>query len=470
MKLTFWGAAKQVTGSMFLLELEDEFRILIECGMDMERKAPLPDFIGLFPFEPSMIHLVLLTHAHVDHSGLIPNLLREGFEGQVICTPATKDLTELLLNDSASINQKRLKKFQKKLKSQPGLKLPDSLKELYLHKQVQEALHLFRTVQYKQKIRIHPQVSVTFIQAGHLLGAAHILMQIQEDGKEKTICFSGDLGRKNYPLLQDPEPIPEVDYLICESTYGNRYHLAQNTAEEAVSQIIQETCVEVPGKLIVPAFSVGRTQAMLYTLHKLQVAGQLPPIKIFTDSPLALKSSQVYQKYLSLLNAEAREFAKTNGQLFDFENLIYLEDIKDSKMAAHYNKPCIIVSSSGMVQGGRIEYHVKENLNNKLATILMIGFSAEGTMGYDLIHSNKTIMVKNKEIPIQARVERIDNFSGHGDLNDLMDFVQYQSPQKVKKIFLVHGELDSMTDFCRILHENGYTQTEIPERGIAYDL
>ena len=470
MKLTFWGAARQVTGSMFLLELDDEFRILIDCGMDMERKAPLPDFIGLFPFEPSMIHAVLLTHAHVDHSGLIPNLLREGFEGKIICTPATMDLTELLLNDSASINQKRLKKFHKKRKNQPTLKLPDDLKELYVHKQVNEALGLFKTVHYNQKVKIHPDVSITFIPAGHLLGAAHILLNISENGKETSLCFSGDLGRKDYPLLRDPDPVPEVDYLICESTYGNRQHQSTNLPEEAVLDIIQKACVDVPGKLIVPAFSVGRTQAMLFTLHKLQAAGKLPPIRIFTDSPLALKSSRVYQSHMSLLNDEAQKFAATQGQLFDFENLVYLEDIKDSKMAAHYKKPCIIVSSSGMVQGGRIEYHIKENLNNELATILMIGYSAEGTMGHDLVSGNKTIQVKNREVPIKADVIRIDNFSGHGDLDDLVDFVKYQKPEKLQKLFLVHGEKQSMFDFKETLEGDGYQQVEIPERGIPYEL
>ncbi|MEO1654628.1 MAG: MBL fold metallo-hydrolase, partial [Bacteroidota bacterium] len=429
-----------------------------------------PDQVGLFPFEASQINAVLLTHAHIDHSGFIPNLLREGFEGKIICTPPTYELTDLLLSDSASLNQKRLKKFQKKRKSNPLLKLPDDLKELYLQRQVDEALGHFNLVNFGQKSRLSEQISTTFLKAGHLLGAAHILLHVQENGTEKTICFSGDIGRANYPLLEDPEPVPEVDYLVCETTYGNREHRDKDRPEEAIRRIIQEACVDQPGKLIVPAFSVGRTQAMLYALHKLQAADRLPEIKIFTDSPLALRSSKVYQKFLSHLNAESQAFARTYGQLFDFENLVYLEEVKDSKMAAHYNDPCIIVSSSGMIQGGRIEYHIKENLNNDMATILMIGYSAEGTMGHDLLTGQTTIKVKNKEVPIKAKIERIDNFSGHGDLQDLLNFVRYQSSKSLKQLFLVHGEEQSMRDFKETLAKDGYEQVEIPEKGQTYTL
>lgn len=470
MKLTFWGAARQVTGSMFLLETEDEFKVLIDCGMDMERKPTPPDQIGLFPFEASQVNAVLLTHAHIDHSGFIPNLLREGFEGKIICTSPTYELADLLLSDSAALNQKRLKKFNKKRKSNPLLKLPEELKELYLQRQVDEALGHFSLVNFGHRSRLNERVSVTFLKAGHLLGAAHILVHVQENGEEKTICFSGDIGRANYPLLEDPDIIPEVDYLVCETTYGNREHRDKDLPEEAIQRIIQEACVDQPGKLIVPAFSVGRTQAMLYTLQKLQVDNRLPEIKIFTDSPLALRSSKVYQKFLGYLNAESQAFSRQYGQLFDFENLVYLEEVKDSKMAAHYNDPCIIVSSSGMIQGGRIEYHIKENLNNAMATILMIGYSAEGTMGHDLMTGQMTIKVKNREVPIKAKVERIDNFSGHGDLLDLLRFVRYQPADRLKQLFLVHGEEQSMKDFKETLAKEGYAQVEIPEKGQAYEL
>lgn len=471
MKLTFWGAAKQVTGSMFLLQLEDEYNILVDCGLDMDRSNISPeDQIGLFPFEPSQIHAVILTHAHIDHSGYIPNLLREGFEGKVVSTLPTYELSQLLLKDAASLNQKKINKFNKKRKSNPGLKLPENMKDLYLHKQVNESLQHFHTIPFNQRLKLKKGAYVTMIPAGHLLGAAHVLLQIEENGEQKSICFSGDIGRYNYPLLRDPEPIPEVDYLVCESTYGNRHHQSTEAPEEIVLDIIQKACVDKHGKLIVPAFSVGRTQAMLYTLNRLRALGKLPTIKVFSDSPLALQSTQVYQKYSNYLNEEAHAFGEEHGPLFDFENLVYVESNKESKAIAKSDQPSIIISSSGMIQGGRIEYHVKENLSNPKATILMIGYAAEGTLGHDLIHHSDSLILKNKNIPVRADIRRIDTFSGHGDLEDLIKFFKWQPPQKLKKAFLVHGEEKSMEDFKETLAKENYHQVVIPKRGDSFEL
>ncbi len=471
MKLTFWGAARQVTGSMFLLELEDDLNILIDCGMDMDRKSkPKPDHPGIFPFEPSMIHAVILTHAHIDHSGFIPNLIREGFEGRVICTDATYELARILMSDIASLNQRRLQKFNKKRKKNPSLPPPEGYEEMYLQKQVNEALGLFATTVFRKKRRLTDEVSVTLLPAGHLLGAAHVVLHVKEKGEEKTICFSGDIGRYNYPLLVDPEPIPEVDYLVCETTYGNRRHQSRDDSDELILDVIKSTCVDQPGKLIVPAFSVGRTQAMLYTLNRLSVQEKLPSVPVYTDSPLALQSTQIYQKFIKHLNAEAQEFYAKHGPLFDFENLIYLERTQDSKRVAQSGEPAIIISSSGMIHGGRIEYHVKENLTNSQATILMIGYAAEGTLGYDLIHGDKMLTIDKKQVPVRSRVERTDTFSGHGDLDDLIHFVKWQKPENLKKVFLVHGEEQSMHDFKETILAEGYSQVEIPSKGDSYEL
>ncbi len=472
MKLTFWGASQQVTGSMFLLEKDDDFRILIDCGLNMEnRRSNTPEEErGLFPFEASMINAVVLTHAHVDHSGFIPNLLREGFEGKIYATSATYELAEILLNDSASLNQKKIKRIQKKKQLFAKLRNTREYNELYVHTQVNQALDHFVTLPFDKKQKIGDNIWLTLVPAGHLLGAAHVIFEVRENGESKTFCFSGDVGRTNYPLLVDPAPVPEVDYLICESTYGNRRHESKASPEDPVYEIIKSTCVDIPGRLIVPAFSVGRTQAMLFTLNKLRLQGRLPSIKIFTDSPLAMKSTEIHQKYHSWLNEEAREFQKTHKQLFDFENLIFVDNIKESKAIANYHEPCMIISSSGMIQGGRVEYHVKENLANPYATIFLIGYASEGTIGHDLRTGEKTIKIEKREIPIKARIESIDNFSGHGDLDDLLRFVHYQSPQKLKKLFLVHGELSAMQDFKNTLFEDGYHQVEIPKRGDSFTL
>jgi metallo-beta-lactamase family protein len=469
MKLTFWGAARQVTGSMFLVETADDYRVLIDCGSDMEKRDLDPkQYFGLFPFEASMVNAVILTHAHIDHSGYLPNLIREGFEGQIYCTAATYQLTKILLEDAASLNMHKIKKAQQEKKKNQANN--PQIKELYLPKQVDEVLENFTHTAFNQRTKLAKGVHFTLIPAGHLLGAAHVVLEVEESGQSKKIGFSGDLGRFNYPLLADPQKMPAVDYLICESTYGNRLHQSQESPEEAILEIVKATCVDIPGRLIVPAFSVGRTQAMLYTLNKLRVQGKLPPIRIFTDSPLAQRSSWIYQKYAAWLNEEAQQFTQAHGQLFDFENLSYLENLQESKAVANYNQPCIIVSSSGMIQGGRIEHHVKENLTNPYATILMIGYAAEGTLGYELMHGLKTVKTKKREINILANIRYTDVFSGHGDLDDLRQFIGYQDVKTLKNLFLVHGDAQVMDQFQSILQAAGYAQATVPKRGESFDL
>lgn len=482
MKLTFWGASRQVSGSMYLLELEDDIRLLIDCGTDMERKDYNPeDYLGIFPFEPSMLSAVIVTHAHIDHTGYLPNLIREGFEGKIICTEPTFALTRLLLEDAASLNQSKLKKINaegrkkrnrkdKKTSPEIEIKRAADVEGMYLQKQVNETLDFFRTIPLNQKIKLNQNIDMTFIAAGHILGAGHVILEVKEQGQIKKICFSGDIGRHNYPLLVDPAVVPEVDYLICESTYGNRQHKDDRSPEDAIFDVIHNTCVVEQGKLIIPAFSVGRTQAMLYTLHKLRIAGKLPPIKIYADSPLALKSTWVYQRYISWLNKESQEFAEKHTNLFDFENLIYVEDMRDSKKVAKTNESCIVISSSGMIQGGRVEHHVRMNLENPKATIFMIGFAAEGTLGYELMNGQKTIRGKKSDITVKAQVKGSDVFSGHADLNDLIKFAKYQSPQKLKKLFLVHGEYSTMLDLQKTLIKEGFENTIVPKRGDSFEL
>jgi metallo-beta-lactamase family protein len=474
MKLSFYGAARQVTGSMYLLELADDYRILIDCGTDMEREK-LPDEVpspALFPFEASSLNLVLLTHAHIDHSGNIPNLYREGYEGQVLCTAATMDLTELLLIDSAHLNQSKLKRAEgtgkrKKERMARILKRGD----VYLEKEVTESIGNFVTLPFKQRFKFKDNGWITFIPAGHLLGAAHIILELIENGEKKSLCFSGDIGRKNYPLLQDPQPIPEVDYLLCETTYGNRQHTDTRTPEASLTDIIKRTCVDIPGRLIIPSFSVGRTQALLYTLNRLYTERGIKPIKVFSDSPLAYSSTKVYEKYTRLLNAEAQAYHKDTDNLFDFQNLQYIQSSKSSRLISNYAEPCIIISSSGMIQGGRVEEHVAANISNPYCTILMIGYAAEGTLGHKLLdNSIKALSIKGKERPVLAKIEKIDVFSGHGDCHDLMNFVKSQSPKKLKRIFLVHGEESGMEVFKDALAQEGYSQVEIPTKGESFEL
>ena len=472
MKLQFLGAAKQVTGSMYLLELEDGYKILIDCGTDMEREIDFETPIinkSFFPFDASLINLVVLTHAHIDHSGNIPMLFREGYEGQVLCTPPTADLTELLLFDSANLHLRRLKAAQgesnKKHKQMDRLLRKG---DLYLQKDVENSLENFVTLQFNKKFTIKPGLEITFFPAGHLLGAAHLYFSITEGDEIKTLGFSGDLGRNNYPLHIDPQILPPVDYLICESTYGNRIHEDKVSPMDAMEDIIRETCIDKPGRLVIPAFSVGRTQAVLYTLNRLIEERNFPAIRVFTDSPMGRSSTKIYAKYLSYLNPEARSFQKEYDELFDFDNLVYLQSEKESNAIQNYHQPCVIISSSGMITGGRVEKHIADNISNSYATILLIGYSAEGTLGRQLLAGSETIKVKDREYKVNAKIRKIDVFSGHADQLGLLSFIKNQQIDKLKKVFLTHGEEESMLEFSQEIQKLGFNEVILPAKNETY--
>ena len=460
MKLTIWGAAQQVTGSMHLLQT-DNYNILVDCGLDYERDTWIEQNEA-FPFSPADIDLVILTHAHIDHSGNLPTLIRFGFEGQILCTPPTADLTELLLLDSVNIF---LNKQRKKRRGKNGFS--DGPKPLYLQKHVMETVDRFVTVGFNKPFRINGQISLTFIPVGHLLGAAAVVLSVEEHGNRKTIAFSGDIGRKNYPVLRDPETLPEVDYLVCESTYGGRNHKYTQSVEELLTETVNEACVKSPGRLIIPAFSVGRTQALVYSLNRIFIKGLLPRIQVFVDSPLAGYATDIFRKHHSLLNEEAQDFYKLLGDEFEFENLDYIQDMNASKAISNYYEPCIIISSAGMLEGGRIQDHLYYNISNYYCTILFIGYCAKGTLGHRLLRGDPVINLRHRELSVFATIKQTDLFSGHGDQNDLINFVKQQDPKKVKKIFLVHGEISAMEDFKGALSDIDYDAV-IAEKGKTY--
>ena len=477
MKLGFWGAARQVTGSMYLLTLDGDYKILIDCGLDFEKERNEKEIPGfsrdaghIFPFEVSEINLLLLTHAHVDHSGNIPNLVKEGYEGQILCTQPTMELSALLLEDSARIHRIKLNGIHGKGNKIKPHVLSKLTAGLYTEAHVKESLDRFVTIAFNRRFKVHENLFVTFYQTGHLLGAASILVEARENGKWIKIGFSGDIGRSNYPLLKDPDPFPEVDYLICESTYGNRNHTETETPEAVLEEVIRTSLIDFPGRLLIPSFSVGRTQSLLFTLNRLQINKKFPGIKVFTDSPMAQKSSILHEKFRSYLNEEARAFYEEHDGLFDFENLTYVQDVKTSRAISLYPDPCIIISSSGMIQGGRIEGHVMANLENSYCTIFMIGFSAEGTAGFELLSGAKHIILKGKKLEVKARILKTDVFSGHADLRGLMKFVEQQKPEKLKKLFIVHGEEESMEDFRKTLEWAGYPQALAPAWGEQFEL
>jgi metallo-beta-lactamase family protein len=451
MKLTFWGAARKVTGSMYVLESLG-YKILIDCGSDFSDRHKVFDG-DLFPFETSEIDLVILTHAHVDHSGNIPALIRSGYRGQILSTAPTSELSELLFADAAHI--KRAEK-----------KIANSAPKDYSYKPVDR----FIPIAFNKEFEVNEWITVRLIPVGHLLGAASAYVTVKEAGEKKTILFSGDIGRDDYPLLPNPIVPPQADYILCETTYGNREHSEMESAEEIVKKIVTEACVKKPGRLIIPAFSLGRTQSLLYTLNKLSLKKELPPIKVFTDSALAAEGTRVYAKYPDLMNEEAQAIKQQDESLFDFENLDHVKTFKESKNISNYLQPCIILSSSGMITGGRIQHHIRQNLQNPLCTILLVGYAVEGTIGHDLLTGKKNIQFKKHTIPVAAKVIYTDIFSGHTDKHGLLKYMNHQDKRKLKKVFLVHGEYQSMQDFSETLQKEGFSNIELPDYGQTYEL
>jgi metallo-beta-lactamase family protein len=463
MKLTIWGAAKQVTGSMHLLQTA-QYTILIDCGLDYE-KGTYQEENQFFPFNPAEIDVVILTHAHIDHSGNLPTLVRMGFEGQILCTPPTADLSELLLLDSVNIF---LSKQNKRSKGKRGRNHAGPA-PLYLQKHVMETVDRFVTIGFNKPFKINGNIELTFIPVGHLLGAAAVVLTINENDTIKKIAFTGDIGRKNYPVLVDPQPLPQVDYLVCESTYGGRLHSTDTTLEETLIKTIQETCIKSPGRLLIPAFSIGRTQSLVFTLNQLFSKGLLPPVQIFVDSPLANHATEVYRKHHQLVNNEAKEFYQTKGDEFEFDNLIYIHDRKESESVMNYLEPCIIISSAGMLEGGRIQDHLYHNIQNYYCTILFIGFCAKGTLGDRLLRGDPIIRLRNRDLMVYASIKKTDLLSGHGDHQDLVETVKNQDLAKLKSVFLVHGETKSMDLLSNALINEGYKVT-IPEKGEEIEL
>jgi len=463
MKLTIHGAAQQVTGSMHLLEI-GKYKILVDCGLDYEKDHNMM-LNEDFPFRPEEIDVVILTHAHIDHSGNLPTLVRMGFNGQILCTPPTAELTELLLLDSVNIFMRKEEKSRKHNRKRPG----SGRQPLYLQKHVMDTADRFITIGFNRPFRITGDVELTFIPVGHLLGAAAAVLKINDNGVEKTIAFTGDIGRKNYPVLNDPQDLPKVDYIVSESTYGGRHHSKDKTIEETLVDVINTACIKESGRLIIPAFSIGRTQALVFSLNKIFSSGLLPPVKVFVDSPMANASTGIFRKYHSLLNEEAHDFYNRKGDEFEFDNLSYVENLQESRQVSNYFEPCIIISSAGMLEGGRIQDHLYHNIQNYYCTILFIGYCAKGTLGYRLLRGDPIVHIRDRDLAVYATIKKTDLFSAHGDHDDLVNTIKSQDAASLKDVFLVHGETESMLSLADALQSDGYKVT-IPVKGVPYEL
>lgn len=465
MKVKFCGAARQVTGSMHLLELKSGYKVLIDCGLDYEQQKEFHyDIDVVFPFDPKTINTVILTHAHVDHSGNIPTLVKQGFAGQVLCTPPTGELTSFLLLDSLKIMEAEQRK------SNRGKKKKKVRKSLYGYKDLLDSLDRLITLPFNSPFRINEELEIEFREAGHILGAASVLIKVKEGEKEHRLGFTGDLGNFDSKLMKDPRPFSNIDYLVTESTYGGRYHSSTRTPEEEMLHYITETCVNQPGRLVIPAFSVGRTQAIIFAFHKLYAQGLLPDVKIFVDSPLAIRTTHVYSKYKEYMNDESLAFLKKHGSLFEFPNVEYIEDKRSSEMLQDYYQPCVIISAAGMVEGGRIQEHVRNNIRNHYCTILIAGFCAEGTLGHRLLNGQGHVYMMGKEFPVFAKVAKTDTFSAHPDHTGLRNYIEASGGKSLKGIFLVHGEESSMEFLKNDLERDGYNSVHMPMKEEVFEV
>lgn len=473
MKFTSWGAARQVTGSKHLLELDGGTRVLIDCGLDYEKRKEFDDRNSTFPFNPKDIDLLILTHAHIDHSGNVPNLIKQGFQGTILCTEPTLELSDYLLRDSLNIQRmeaaarERARNKGKKKKGKHH-KISGDNGVLYSKKNITDMLEMAVTLQFGQLYKFNDELSVEFVLAGHILGAASAILHIKRGNEVVKMGFTGDLGNYGSKLVPDPTPMKDLRWLVSESTYGGRNHVSDtHDACSELLKFVEDTCVKKGGKLVIPAFSVGRTQAIIFALHQLYRDGKLPQVKVFTDSPLAIRSTGVYQHNIEYLNKEAQDFQKKHGSLFDFPWLYVLEEEKESEMLALLPEPAVIISAAGMVEGGRIQRHVRNHIGHPNHTILIAGFCAEGTLGYRLLQGQDFVEINYKQEAVRAEVFRTDAFSAHPDHAGLLHFLKQSVNSGTQAVFLVHGDADQMD---LLAADMDFVKVYTPEKGQVFEL
>ena len=464
MKISFYGACKTVTGSCHLIETEDT-KLLVDCGMFQGSKDLKEKNYGEFGFAPNEIDYVVLTHAHIDHSGLIPKLVKKGFKGTIISTKPTTDLCSIMLPDSGHIQELEVERKNRKL-SRAGETL---IEPIYNHLDAQRSLMHFKTLDYGLKVDLTPTVSIRFRDAGHILGSAIVEIWVKENSYETKLVFSGDIGNLNQPIIKDPTIIEDADYLVMETTYGNRTHKNVGDKQELLLQIIESTLLK-GGNVIIPAFAVERTQDILYYLGKLDLEGRLPECKIYVDSPLAISASEIFKVSVNYFDEETRAaFDKIWQSPGILKRIVMTRAAEDSKKLNDIKTGAIIISASGMCDAGRIKHHLKHNLWREESSIVFVGYQAQGTLGRQIIDGKKQVRIHGEQIAVNAQIHNLDGFSGHADQNALLHWFD-SFKQKPKKVFLVHGEPEGIEVFKNMLLERYDIEVYTPEYNQSFDL
>lgn len=465
LKLSFWGAARTVTGSKHLLELDNGKRILLDCGLFQGRRAESRERNSEFGFDAASIDIVLLSHAHIDHCGLLPKLWRDGFRGAVYSTHATRDLCSYLLHDSAHIQEKDTE-FVNKRHRKKGKPL---VEVLYDHDDVDGILERFRSVSYNHSFKPLDGLVVEYRDAGHILGSASVHLTITENGRTTRLGFTGDIGSPNRPILRDPQPMLPCDYLISESTYGGKTHEPPQVAKDNLAEIVKRTA-ERGGKIIIPAFAVGRTQEIVHILDQLENEGTLPRIPVFVDSPLAVNATNVFIAHPECFDRDLRNYMRNDPEPFGFNKLNYIRNVELSKGLNMMHEPMIIISASGMCEAGRILHHLRNNIEDPRNTVMMVGYCAEHTLGRRIIDQHEEVRIFGEMHELNCEVAVMNHYSAHADEPGMVDFISNFDPKEMKNIFLVHGDLKRQEKFKSALGNAGYHKVSIPDHGESVQL
>ena len=456
-QLSFFGAARNVTGSKYLVAANGT-RLLVDCGMYQERKLK-PRNWERFPFDPTSIDAVLMTHAHLDHCGLLPKLVREGFNGSIVCTSATADIAKIVLMDSARIQEEDVK-YKRKRHEREGRGSPYPYEPLYTVAEAEAACTMFSVVKYGEATALGDGVTCTWQDAGHILGSAMLHLAVEQNGEARRIVFSGDVGRCNTPILRDPSNIGEADYVVIESTYGNRHHKPNDRIPETLAKLIAETH-GAGGNIVVPSFSVERAQELLYHLHELLREKRIPALPVYLDSPMAARVTDVFREHPELFDEETKEMLRRGEHPCDFARLHVCRTVDESKAIQKAKGSAVIIAGSGMCTGGRIKHHLKANISRPESAVLFVGYQASGTLGRIILQGVDNVRIHGRKFPVAARVAKINGFSAHADMDELLEWLSGLADPP-RHVFVTHGEPEAATGFGDTIRSEKGWQTSVP--------
>jgi metallo-beta-lactamase family protein len=464
MRITFWGAAGEVTGSMHELSSRGR-RYLLDCGLNQGRRKDADSRNRNLPFRAASIDAVVLSHAHIDHSGNLPTLVKSGFEGRIHATPPTVDLCGAMLRDTAYIQEKDAEFVNKRRRRRGN---GETVEPLYVTGDAERAIARFHGVPYHSRFDLDAGLSYEPFDAGHMLGSSFVLLEQRANAKPLRLVFSGDIGRPGLPILRDPEPMPPADYLIMESTYGDRLHKVRELAIDKLAATIARTCAR-GGKIIAPAFAVGRTQQLVLLLHELANGNRIPHIPIFVDSPLAVNVTQIFRDHTECFDEEAAGYLKRGEDPFGFSRLQYVREAAESRKLNDLHGPCLILSASGMCEAGRILHHLRNNIENPRNTVLITGFQAENTLGRKLVDRLPEVNIFGEPMRLRAEVVTLSELSGHADQGELLAWMK-PAAQGLKKVFLVHGEPAQSAALAAEIERTYHVETVVAARGQSFEL